>query len=107
MYNEFDFLQSIEDAELKLRDKQCSYIELDLTLDDFIDENREVLATTIGGLDSDTHDVIASYYDLRKQREEAYWDVLNAKGQLKAINQFVALRRKYTSDKNKGMTPPW
>ena len=31
--------------------------------------------------------------------------MLNIKGQLKAINQFVALRRKYTSDKNKGMTP--
>ena len=102
-----DFSQAIEDAELKLRDKQCSYIELDLTLDDFIDENREVLATTLGGLDKDAHDIVASYYDLKKQREEAHYDVLNAEGQLMAIRRFVALRRKSISDKNKGMTPPW
>lgn len=102
-----DFSETIENLEFNLRCNETTYTALGIEIDDLIDDNREVFASTIGGLDEDTHAIIASYYDFKKQRDKAYQNMLNIKGQLKAINQFVALRRKYTSDKNKGMTPLW
>lgn len=99
-----DFSETIEKLEFNLRCNEITYTALGTEIDDLIDDNREVFASTIGGLDEDVHAIIASYYDFKKQRDKAYQSVLNIKGQLEAINQFVALRRKSTSDKNKEMT---
>jgi hypothetical protein len=95
MCNENEILQAIKDIEAKSERNRLLSIELDLTLDDFIDENIEVLASTIGGLDKDTHAIVASYYDLKKQIDDAQLEVLIAKGQIDALYKMLYSSCKY------------
>ena len=95
MCSENEILQAIKDIEAKSERNRLLSIELDLTLDDFIDENIEVLASTIGGLDKETHTIIARYYDLKKQIDDAQLEVLIAKGQIDALYKMLYSSRKY------------
>lgn len=95
MCSENEILQAIKDIEAKSERNRLLSIELDLTLDDFIDENIEVLASTIGGLDKDTHAIVSSYYDLKKQIDDAQLEVLIAKGQIDALYKMLYSSRKY------------
>ena len=95
MCSENEILQAIKDIEAKSERNRLLSIELDLTLDDFIDENIEVLASTIGGLDKETHTIIARYYDLKKQIDDAQLEVLIAEGQIDALYKMLYSSRKH------------
>ena len=95
MCSENEILQAIKDIEAKSERNRLLSIELDLTLDDFIDENIEVLASTIGGLDKETHTIIARYYGLKKQIDDANLEVLIAEGQIDALYKMAYSSRKH------------
>lgn len=95
MCSENEILQTIKDIEAKSERNRLLSIELDLTLDDFIDENIEVLASTIGGLDKNTHAIVARYYGLKKQIDNAQLEVLIAKGQIDALYKMAYSSRKH------------
>ena len=95
MCSENEILQAIKDIEAKSECNRLLNIELDLTLDDFIDENIEVLASTIGGLDKDAYAIVASYYDLKKQIDDTQLEILIAKGQIDALYKMLYSSRKH------------
>ena len=90
-----DFSETIEKLEFNLRCNEITYTALGTEIDDLIDDNREVFASTIGGLDKETHAIIARYYDLKKQRDKAYQSVLNIKGQIDALYKMLYSSRKH------------
>lgn len=90
-----DFSETIEKLEFNLRCNEITYTALGTEIDDLIDDNREVFASTIGGLDKETHTIIARYYDLKKQRDKAYQNVLNIKGQIEALYKMAYSSRKH------------
>ena len=44
-----DFSETIENLEFNLRCNETTYTALGIEIDDLIDDNREVFASTIGG----------------------------------------------------------
>lgn len=90
-----DFSETIEKLEFNLRCNEITYTALGTEIDDLIDDNREAFASTIGGLDKETHTIIARYYDLKKQRDKAYQSVLNIKGQIDALYKMLYSSRKH------------
>ena len=90
-----DFSETIEKLEFNLRCNEITYTALGTEIDDLIDDNREVFASTIGGLDKETHTIIARYYDLKKQRDKAYQSVFNIKGQIDALYKMAYSSRKH------------
>lgn len=95
MCNENEILQAIQDIECKLKGAESAYTALGLEIDDLVDENREVFASTIGGLDKEAHTIIASYYDFKKQRDKVYLEACIAKGQIDALYKMLYSSCKY------------
>ena len=68
MYNEL--VNALQDMECELKGAESAYDALGLEIDDLVDENKEVF-TILGGLDNDTHGIIASYYDFKKTKRKS------------------------------------